>query len=463
MAAYDQDVDHWIDPKGPGYDEPFLSASEQQAHFEALYARIFGTSADSLSPWNPTFIDQHVYSNRGSDIARLQRSRIARYDNTGKAERLIGYGQSFRPHTKAWLDAIAQNMDVRQFELNPAYTPARRAIATGNLLVRELPTTDPFFYSRHLPGEGYPFDTLQISAIRPGTPLYVLGHSVDGGWDYVQAPDVQGWVRSDNVSLADDKFIGIWRRNARASLGAIIVASVPVTGSGGTFRFDALAGTLLPLSSRQLGAAPGMRVVLVPARDLDGRAVIQTAQLSDAQIVPMPFTATPRHLATLIKTLIGRPYGWGNTGFYNDCSSELQSVFGTFGVWLPRHSSTQMSAGQMVDLSSSSPAARLDYLVRNGKPMRTLIYIGGHVMLYLGNATRGSQTVPMVYQDVWGLRPADDSRRAVIGGSVIFPLLAQIPEDPALRSLASTPIFQVSVLGAPRNGAPVELEEDGPD
>jgi hypothetical protein len=146
--------------------------------------------------------------------------------------------------------------------------------------------------------------------------------------------------------------------------------------------------------------------------------------------------------------------------FYNDCSSELQSIFSAFGIWLPRHSSAQMTAGDMTDLSSSTPAQRLDYLMEHGKPMRTLIYIGGHVMLYLGNTIRDGRAVPLVYQDIWGLSPADDSRRAVIGGSVVFPLLLTIPEDPSLRSLAATRIFQMSVLGMPSGAAPPPTEEN---
>ena len=94
--------------------------------------------------------------------------------------------------------------------------------------------------------------------------------------------------------------------------------------------------------------------------------------------------------------------------------------------------------------------------------MRTLIYIGGHVMLYLGNTTRNGVAVPVVYQDVWGLRPADNSRRAVIGGSVILPLLEHIPEDAALQSLAATPIFQISILGAPDGGAATPPDDDNP-
>lgn len=477
IAGYDQNVDHWLEPDSPGYDQPFLSPADQQAHFRVLYARYFGTAATAPSPWNASFVATRVYRQQGADIAALQQRRLDKFDNTGKSGAGIGYGENFRPHDKAWIDAIAQNMNVAQFRQTPVYRPERRAIATGNLMVRELPTTDPSFYDHRLAGEGYPFDNLQISAVRPGTPLYVLGGTVDGAWLYVQTPDVQGWVRSDGVGMADDRFVDTWRAATGKSLGAVIVASAAVRDSRGVFRFDAPAGTLLPLvaaeaarpapakravseagnaslsanasGTRGTAGTPPTRQVLVPARNADGEALIRTAILSDAQIAPIPLAATPRHLAMLMKTLIGRPYGWGNSGLYNDCSSELQSIFAAFGVWLPRHSSTQMSAGRMIDLSSSTPAQRLDYLAQHGEPLRTLIYIGGHVMLYIGNTTRNGNAVPVVYQDVWGLRPADNSRRAVIGGSVILPLFEHIPEDATLQSLAATPTFQISILGAP--------------
>ncbi|WOD18941.1 SH3 domain-containing protein [Paraburkholderia kirstenboschensis] len=503
LAAYDQDVDHWLDPSSPGYDQAFLSAADQQAHFRALYARYFGTGTNAPSPWNSAYVAMRVYRQQGADIVALQQRRIASFDNSGKSGAAMGYGENFRPHDKAWIDAIARNMNVAQFTEAPVYQPTRRAIATTNLMVRELPTSDPSFYSHRLAGEGYPFDNLQISAVRPGTPLYVLGASVDGAWRYVQTPDVQGWVRSDGVGMASERFVDTWRAATAKSLGAVIAASAPVRDSHGVFRFDAPAGTLLPLIARSSvnavhgaktrpaadgvasggGAAndlnvdadanadpngnagadvserravadtPAPREVLVPARDAEGDALVRTAELSDAQIAPMPLAATPRHLAKLIKALIGRPYGWGNSGLYNDCSSELQSIFATFGVWLPRHSSTQMSAGRMIDLSASTPGQRLDYLAQHGVPLRTLIYIGGHVMLYIGNTTRNGVAVPVVYQDVWGLRPADNSRRAVIGGSVILPLFEHIPEDSTLQSLAATPTFQISILGAPAGAA----------
>lgn len=462
IGNYDQNVDHWLEPDSPDYDKPFLSAADQQAQVKALYARYFGSGSDAPSPWNSAFVAMRVYRQQGADIAALQQRRLDKFDNTGKSGAALGYGENFRPHDKAWIDAIAQNENIAQFTQDAAYRPEQRAIATTNLMVRELPTIDPSFYDHRLAGEGYPFDNLQISAVRPGTPLYVLGSTVDGAWRYVQTPDVQGWVRSDGVGMTDDRFVDTWRAATAKSLGAVIVASAPVRDNRGVFRFDAPAGTLLPMlplprtaasASAATLDASASRQLLVPARDADGQALIRTATLNDTQIAATPLAATPRHLAMLMKTLIGRPYGWGNSGLYNDCSSELQSIFATFGVWLPRHSSTQMNAGRRVDLSASTPAQRLDYLAQHGVPLRTLIYIGGHVMLYIGNTTRNGVAVPVVYQDVWGLRPADDSRRAVIGGSVILPLLEHIPEDATLQSLAATPVFQVSILGAPDGAA----------
>jgi len=69
-------------------------------------------------------------------------------------------------------------------------------------------------------------------------------------------------------------------------------------------------------------------------------------------------------------------------------------------------------------------------------------------MLYLGNAQRDGESVPMTYQNVWGLSPADNSRRNVIGGSVILPLLKTYPEDPEARSLAGKSLFEISVIGS---------------
>lgn len=447
MRHYDQNVDHWIDPASAGYDQPLISEANQRAQYDALLARYFGTGPQDPSPWNPSFVNAIVYRLGGEGIAALQRRRAARFDNRMQEPKHRGYGQNLLEHDVTWIDAIASNMDIGQFARNTGYAAVRRAIATDNALVRSLPTADPFFYDSRIAGEGYPFDNLQISAIRPGTPVYVLGTSVDGAWRYVQTTEVQGWVQSKQLGFVDDAFVTRWRTAARQSFGAVVGASVPVRDAAGVFRFAAPAGTLLPITSHDASGTD----ILVPVADMEQRAQIRTARVApaDQAIVPMPWAATPRHFATLMRGLIGRPYGWGNTGFYNDCSSELQSIYAAFGIWLPRHSSNQMTVGNRVDLTARTPAERIAWLTKHGAPLRTIVYIGGHVMLYLGNTMRNDALVPVVYQDIWGLRPMQNTRRAIIGGSVIMPLTIVIPEDPDLRSLAAGPVFEVTIIEGP--------------
>jgi len=167
----------------------------------------------------------------------------------------------------------------------------------------------------------------------------------------------------------------------------------------------------------------------------------------------MPLPATPDHFAKIIAELIGRPYGWGNLYFYNDCSAELKSLMTPFGIWLPRHSSHQLMAGRSVDVTSLSPEKRLAWLMQNGRPLMTLVYIGGHVFLYTGNTDWNGTPAAMTYQNFWGLSPNPPSRRAVVGKSAFFPLLMQYPEDASLTPLVAKKYFQVSFLDEMPNEA----------
>lgn len=93
--------------------------------------------------------------------------------------------------------------------------------------------------------------------------------------------------------------------------------------------------------------------------------------------------------------LMGRPYVWGGDAGGYDCSSFLQAVFASAGVALPRNSAEQLAAAPaQVPLAPELPAARrlalLDALHAHGV---LLLYLPGHIMLYLG---RDSAGVPRV-------------------------------------------------------------------
>lgn len=98
-----------------------------------------------------------------------------------------------------------------------------------------------------------------------------------------------------------------------------------------------------------------------------------------------------------------------------------------FGVFLPRNSAAQIeAASRVVDLSQANTDERLRYLKEHGKPFTTLVYIPGHIMLYIGNAAINGRSVPMTYQNIWGLRPAD-SKAAALSAAQSFPASGYLP------------------------------------
>jgi hypothetical protein len=100
-------------------------------------------------------------------------------------------------------------------------------------------------------------------------------------------------------------------------------------------------------------------------------------------------------------------------------------------------------------MSALDAKQRIDFLLAHGKPFMTIVYIGGHVVLYVGkfpSLSNPSVPMAMTYQNLWGLTPHLKDRREVIGGSVLFPMLLEYPEDPSLISQADKSYFQLSYL-----------------
>ncbi|XOD69337.1 MAG: NlpC/P60 family protein [Flavobacteriales bacterium AspAUS03] len=119
-----------------------------------------------------------------------------------------------------------------------------------------------------------------------------------------------------------------------------------------------------------------------------------------------------------MSTLIGQPYGWGGMYFYSDCSAELKSIFTLFGIYLLRHSSEQVTIDKMVNQSTASPEQKLSYLMEQGKSILTLVYIGDHIIMYVGDVLNRNKTgtsIMMTYQNLWGGTLSQPVRRAVMG------------------------------------------------
>ena len=406
-------------------DETRLFSQAWQDRGTAAYQRLW------LAPWDPA----QVQARLTPALAALESRQLAKLQLG--IDRGEGFGPNFHPRGQGWLTALRRQVPAVSGEAF-RFQPGRRAITTDNLPVRLLPTADPYYQSHRLPGQGYPFDDLQNSVLWAGTPVYVLGESRDRAWSKVLAPCCAGWVRSQGLGLAAEGFVRQWQRAVRQrGLVAVIATATPVVDEGGTFRFQAFVGSVYP----QGPARGGAWSILIPIRrDASGEAVGATASLAGDAGVRQPWPYTPRNAAWLWQTLLGRPYGWGNLDGLNDCSAELKQFFTPFGLWLPRNSAAPKDIGPATDLSALDLPARMEAIHRLARPYRTLLWIEGHVMLYLGPLPPGAgagETGFMTYQNLWGLRPKEPpDYRSVVGGSVLFPVYGTHPEAPELFSLA---------------------------
>lgn len=444
---YDQNVSTWIPSTRPDYNQPLLTPALQNARMNELYEHDFASDDRAVSPWSEHFITSVLTAPPPQDIVSEEEHVIEKYTNdSSKTGDNVAYAQNDWPYSLSWINAIEANMDLSQFTTDAVYHEENRAIALRNMDARVLPTIDPVFYPHNFAQHRFPSDDLQQSAIWAGTPLYILGHTKEGAYDLVQAPSFIAWVDSRAIARVSPSFVSTWQTHARAQLAAIIQTKTPVQDQSGVFQFYAYVGSLFPVEKQD---AEGL-TILIPEQTPTGEAQIAFARLPSSEAAVMPLAPTPHNAAKLIATLQGRPYGWGNTRFYNDCSAELQNFFLPFGIWLPRHSSDQVNQGLMVDLSASSTEQRIAYLRQNGRPFFTIVYIGNHVFLFIGDypdpKQPGASSVVMTYQNLALLPTWTQERLYNIDEAVFFPLLDHYPEDPSIVSLAGQTYFQVSFL-----------------
>ncbi|MCS3431573.1 cell wall-associated NlpC family hydrolase [Klebsiella sp. BIGb0407] len=408
-----------------------MSQNSQEKYFSRLLSKYYGMGGRDKSPWNSSYI-AYILKNKP------EKNRDASIRQSLSPESL-SWGANFRRNSTRWKNEIKSNsMGV----ISTIYQASSRAITVRETQVRALPTEQPAYHDPRRAGEGYPFDYLQMSSIQAATPVYILAESQDKAWRYVISPAVTGWVKSDDIATVSPAFVNQWTNLAMKNAGTFIRQPVSVH-QGKQFYFHARPGTILPFKHH----LSGYFSALIPVRKADGRALIKSISLHQDVFAAMPWPMTRTNIATLMKSMSGLPYGWGNTLFYNDCSSELRSLMMPFGILLPRNSAAQIkSTARMVDLSKESLENRIAWLEKHGRAFTTLIYLPGHIMLYIGNSQINGESVPMTYQNLWALRPKDKESRSIIGSSVFFPLLATYPERPEMVSLADKKEFKLGFL-----------------
>lgn len=380
--------DHVVYLQSDSADAVLVPPEEQRRQDRCYNTRFF-------SPWHRT-------------SPRYTRDDVEKEFREGFGK--TGFGENRRPHDPSWMRRVYANAQLEGYP-----NAGRRAIAVVPVHMRTIPTRKPFFRFCNPVACDYPFDRFQQTLAAVNTPLWVSHVSADGAWLLAETGFTYGWIPARDVAWVDEAFAGRWEAGRYL---AILRDDVSLHSVDGRFLFKASVGMMLP----EEGGTDDEHHVLAAVADGSGQAVIRQAKLPKEAAVRKPLPLTRRNLARVANVMVGQPYGWGGLYENRDCSAMIRDFFAPFGIWLPRNSKDQArDGGRWVDLSMLRPAEKERVIRRDGVPYLTLLYLKGHIMLYLGV----HDDDVLVFHNFWSVRTKTKTgsmRKRIVGQAAITTL-----------------------------------------
>ncbi len=356
-----------------------------------------------LKAWYSPWLDAKIKSNKKEVFWILK-----------EMNKSTGYGEDLKPNAKAFNDELIKSMDIEH------YPSAKiKAVVVRDSDVRAVPTNKPYYLSP----KGYPFDRYQNSLIFQGTPVLITHFNLDKTYAHIQSSFVYGWIKVSDLGYMHDKDIELLTHLKDYVMP--IKDKIPLYTDYGGFYTNARVGKLFALipQSQKTPQKPQKKELKAYGflRDAKGYAALQSVILDEKDFFVFPKAFTSENMAYFIDTMLGQKYGWGGLLGNRDCSAFTRDSFANFGILLPRNSYAQSRyANNYVDLSSMKAKEKEDYILKNATPFGTLIYLKGHIMLYLG--THNHQAI--VAHSIWSVQTQKHFKTLShkIGGVVITSL-----------------------------------------
>jgi len=318
------------------------------------------------------------------------------------------YGENKQPITPATIQAIIDQMDGAHFPC-----VVQRAITIRVTALRVVPTFRPFYLSFEKAGEGFPFDYAQESGLDANVPVAVIHYTKDKSWALVETGELTGWVPCQDLARVSRTQARIYKSK---KLGVVVRDNVPLHDRHGNYTGVLKIGMVLPTDFT--GKHP---VVLIAKRQDNGAAFFEWIGCSTNAVVPQPLPLSSRNLAMIADRMMGQNYGWGDLFGDRDCASLVQDLYVPFGIWLPRNGNDQgQFGGTYFSLKDLGSDQKEQFILANGIPFGTLLWLKGHIMVYAGKYNGRA----LVFHNIWGIRTKLDGKegRFVIGKAVLTTL-----------------------------------------
>lgn len=306
------------------------------------------------------------------------------------------YGQNYKPHSPIWYNKVKANSNFEKYN-----TYLKKAIVIKNTNMRVLPTQKPIFLDPTKAGEGFPFDYNQNTAVYINTPILISHLSRDKAWAYVATNFAMGWIKTSDIATLDFAKRKIFQSN---NYGIALKDNFPIYDEQKNFIEYIKLGTIFPVYKGKL-------LVAIKDKGLKGRLVYT----SSLHIYKKPIPFNKKTLYRALSELKNEPYGWGGLHNTRDCSSMTRDLYALFGLYLARNSAGQKQNGDYISLKELSNNQKKQKILQLAKPFLTVIYLKGHVMLYVGE----KNGEPIVFHQVWGVRTLEKNKegRFIIGKS----------------------------------------------
>jgi len=318
------------------------------------------------------------------------------------------YGENLQLLSEEFFDKVLKNSNFSEYA-----TLNQRALSLNLLNLRAFPTDKPLLRDPKKAGEGFPFDYMQNSSVAANKPLFVSHYSKDKEWAFVESSFAFGWVKSKDIVFIEKKYTDIWQNAEQIFITSDDIA---IYSASGDFLFKSRVGMMLALIKENRDSYTVLTVS--KGENLEPLYLHSEILKKDAHKGTLAFNA--KNINRVLSGLAFSNYGWGGMYGQRDCSSTLRDLYAPFGLWLPRNSSKQAQAGDILSLDGLSDTEKISLIKSEAKPFETLLYKQGHIVLYVGVF----EDEIVVFQNVWGVKTQKDGDegRYVVGRSIFSTL-----------------------------------------
>ena len=285
---------------------------------------------------------------------------------------------------------IAATLANRGLDAIAAKAPARHGLVVHRADLRAFPTALRVFNS----AGDTDIDRWQESGLFPGDAVVVLHESADGQWYFIASERYQAWIEKKHVAIGDAATVfGYGEASDVRIITGATARTVHTPNEPRVSDLQLDMGVKVPVLrdwpmattvNGQQGHAHW--VIQLPVRNDDGSLSLVPALLprsADTAADYLPLTG--RNLITQAYKFLGERYGWGHSYGTRDCSGFVSEIYRSFGILLPRNTSSQgiSPALDRLAFSKDSTAAQRQQAVDGLQP-GDLVYIPGHVMMTIG-------------------------------------------------------------------------------